>query len=112
MMSPCESALSSKAISTGSSACSSPAVIACSRISIAGLNVGERRALPVAVVAFEPELTVHEATWFVERVAPQRMRIEVHGRYHRVVEVTLDGDGRPSGLAETERRGVVEWHAQ
>jgi hypothetical protein len=77
-----------------------------------GLPVGERRALPVAVVAFEPELTLREATWFVERVAPERLRIEVHGRYHRVVEVTLDVDGWPRSIAETERRGVVEWHAE
>jgi AraC-like DNA-binding protein len=44
------------------------------------LRVGERRALPVAVVAFEPELTVREATWLVERLtaAPERLRIEVH----------------------------------
>jgi hypothetical protein len=76
-----------------------------------GLRAGERRAFAVAVVAFEPELTVRPATWLVERIA-DHVRIEVHGRYHQVVDVALGADGRPRTLAEAERRGVVEWHAQ
>jgi imidazolonepropionase-like amidohydrolase len=78
------------------------------------LHAGERRTFEVAVVAFEPELTVRQGTWFVERLngEPERARIEVHGRYHQVVDVVLDADGRPRALAEVERRGVVEWHAQ
>jgi hypothetical protein len=75
---------------------------------------GQRRAFTVAVVAFEPELTVRPATWLVERMAdhPEHVRIEVHGRYHQVADVVLGADDRPRTLAEAERRGVVEWHAQ
>jgi hypothetical protein len=78
------------------------------------LRPGEPRAFAVAVVAFEPELTVRQATWLVERMAdhPEHVRIEVHGRYHQLVDVVLGADGRPRTLAETERRGVVEWHAE
>jgi imidazolonepropionase-like amidohydrolase len=78
------------------------------------LRPGERRTLPVAVVAFEPELTLRAATWFVERLAgnPLRLRIEVHGRYHQVIDVMLDAAGRPRAMAEAERRGLVEWHAE
>jgi imidazolonepropionase-like amidohydrolase len=78
------------------------------------LRPGERRALQVVSAAFEPELTVVEGTWFVERApGPEpRFRIEVHGRYHQVIELTLDGAGHPRRLAEAERRGPVEWRME